>query len=210
MDKELILNALKQEYIKLGLSEKALDGVADILKETITEETKILETVKGMEPLLKTFQSEIDRERGQKSALQKELNELKSKIDIQPKEEKPADTEIDAILVKLKAHEELIAKMTEEKFKDTALRNIKRGLDEKKIPQSYYEPLLSTTKINSETDINELIKVIDENYTKLEEELSKTRFAGAIPPEKGIGDINSMESFAKIITGENKKLNTKD
>lgn len=217
MDKETVLKTLKQEYPNLGLSEKVLDGVADILKETITEESKLIETVKGVETLLKNLQSDVDKERGQKVALQKELNDLKSKNETKPKEDLPEEkvktpnaSEIDAILKRLKTQEELISKMTEEKTRETRLKTIEQSLKEKHIPQSYYEPLLSSKQIDSETDIDELIKGIDESYSKLEIELSKTRFAGSTLPERGSSNINSMESLAKMINEENKKLNTKD
>lgn len=71
---------LKQNYTKFGLSKKGLDGVAEILKESITEKTKILETVKSIEHLQEIFQSEIDKERSLKSILQNELI-FKSKKD---------------------------------------------------------------------------------------------------------------------------------
>lgn len=218
MDKETVFKALKQEYPNLGLSEKVLDGVADILKETITEESKLIETVKGVETLLKNLQSDVDKERGQKVALQKELNDLKSKNETKPKEDLPEEekgktpnaSEIDDILKRLKTQEELISKMTEEKTRETRLKTIEQSLKEKHIPQSYYEPLLSSKQIDLETDIDELIKGIDESYSKLEIELSKTRFAGSTLPERGSSNINSMESLAKMINEENKKLNTKD
>lgn len=55
-----IFAALKTKYKTLGFSDKALDGVADILSKTVTEESAIDAAIEGVEPLLKGFQGDID------------------------------------------------------------------------------------------------------------------------------------------------------
>lgn len=59
--KEKILAALKTKYKTLGFSDKALDGVADILSKTVTEESAIDGTIEGVEPLLKALQGDADK-----------------------------------------------------------------------------------------------------------------------------------------------------
>lgn len=59
--KEKILAALKTKYKTLGFSDKALDGVADILAKTVTEETAIDAAIEGVEPLLKALQGDTDK-----------------------------------------------------------------------------------------------------------------------------------------------------
>ena len=71
-----VLQGLKTKYKNLGLSEKALDGVADILSKNITEESQVDEAVTDAEGLCKLVQSEADRERGEKAKLQAKLDEL--------------------------------------------------------------------------------------------------------------------------------------
>lgn len=75
--KEKIIDALKTKYANLGFGAKAFDGVAEYLAKTVTEETHIETAVSGVEPLLKVFQSDIDRERTEKTALQRQLDEMK-------------------------------------------------------------------------------------------------------------------------------------
>lgn len=77
--KQKILNALKTEYANLGLSEKALNGVASFLEKTITDENGISAAIKeaSVSDLLKIYQSEIDSERGKASKAAKDLEDYK-------------------------------------------------------------------------------------------------------------------------------------
>lgn len=75
--KEKIENALKTKYANLGFGHKAFDGVADYLVKTVEKEEDIETAVAGVEPLLKSFQSDIDRVRTEKSTLQSQLDELR-------------------------------------------------------------------------------------------------------------------------------------
>lgn len=58
--KELILIALLNKYKNLGFGQKAFQGVAEFLSQTVTEETAIETAISGVEPLLKSFQSDAD------------------------------------------------------------------------------------------------------------------------------------------------------
>lgn len=77
--KQKIINALKTEYSSLGLSERALDGVASLLEKTITDESGISAAIKeaNVVALLRTFQSEVDTERQKASKAAKELEDYK-------------------------------------------------------------------------------------------------------------------------------------
>ena len=76
-----ILVALKPKYKTFGFGDKAFDGVADYLSKTVTEESQIETAISGVEGLLKAFQGDIDTVRNEKSGLQKQLDELKNKIE---------------------------------------------------------------------------------------------------------------------------------
>lgn len=59
--KEQVLQALKTKYpTNLGFSQKTLEMVATYLAANITEESQIEAAVGGVEPVLKSFQSEAD------------------------------------------------------------------------------------------------------------------------------------------------------
>ena len=78
--KEKIANALKTEYAKLGLSDKAFDGVAAFLEKTITDESEIVTAIKGddVKGLLRVFQGESDGLRSAKMKAERDLEEYKA------------------------------------------------------------------------------------------------------------------------------------
>lgn len=61
--KDKILQQLKTKYSNLGLSVKTLEGFAEQLATTVTEETQIEGAVQGAEFYLKIAQAEADRVR---------------------------------------------------------------------------------------------------------------------------------------------------
>lgn len=77
--KEKILSALKTKYSNLGFGQKAFDGVATYLGKTVTDETQLETVIAEVEPLLKAFQSDIDKMRTEKSTLQSQVEELKKR-----------------------------------------------------------------------------------------------------------------------------------
>lgn len=77
--KTKIMNALKTEYAKMGLGDKAFDGVASFLVKTITNEEDIDGVIKSEDTknLLKAFQGESDSLRNRAAQLQKDLDAYK-------------------------------------------------------------------------------------------------------------------------------------
>lgn len=61
--KDKILEMLKTKYSNLGLSKDILDGYADYLSASITEDTGIEAGIASIEPLLKIQQKELDKVR---------------------------------------------------------------------------------------------------------------------------------------------------
>lgn len=76
-----ILSSLKTKYANLGFGDKAFDGVAEYLSKSVTEEAQIETAISGVEVLLKSFQGDIDKVRGEKTTLQKQYDELKEKAE---------------------------------------------------------------------------------------------------------------------------------
>ena len=79
--KDKIIAALKTTYAKLGLSDKAFDGVAALLEKTVTEEAQIATVVGGddVRALLTAIQGQVDSFRNKLSDKEKELNDYKEK-----------------------------------------------------------------------------------------------------------------------------------
>ena len=66
--KDKILLAIKTKYANLGLSAKTLEGFANILVATVSEEEQIETAVNGLESFAKLAQSEADRVRQEAKA----------------------------------------------------------------------------------------------------------------------------------------------
>ena len=122
--KTKIMNALRTEYANLGLGDKAFDGVASFLVQTITEEGQIADAIKkeGVKALLKSIQGESDSLRTRASQLQKDLDDYKKTHpeSTTPPPEDQTDTNHQALLDKLAAIEaRLAAQDKETKAKET-------------------------------------------------------------------------------------------
>ena len=88
--KQKLIAALKTAYAKLGLSDEAFDGVASLLKKTVTEESQIATVIDGddVKGLLKTIQGQVDSWKNKYHDKDKELKTYKeSHPDTTPKKE---------------------------------------------------------------------------------------------------------------------------
>lgn len=77
MDKEKIIAALRNRFASLGFGAKAFDGVAAFLQKTVTEDSDLPAALENVEPLLRALQSDVDRVRTEKAAVQAQLDELR-------------------------------------------------------------------------------------------------------------------------------------
>lgn len=92
--KNKLLNALKEGYKQLGLSESAFERVATFGETFITSDEQIATFVKGAEPMLKAEQSAADKVRTELNAkikgLEGEKADLEAKLKGNNPEPKPA------------------------------------------------------------------------------------------------------------------------
>ena len=94
--KDKILLAIKTKYANLGLSAKTLEGFANILVATVSEEEQIETAVNGLESFAKLAQSEADRVRQEAKAPKQPET---PKPDAQPETPKmPENPELNALL----------------------------------------------------------------------------------------------------------------
>ena len=175
--KEKILVALKTKYKTFGFGEKAFDGVADYLSKTVTDESQIETAIGGVEGLLKAFQGDIDTVRNAKSGLQKELDELKKKIENADKDkDKDKDKDVPAWAQTLiDSNKTLSEKLTAyEAEKAQAQRNSQISEVAKKygIP----EFMLKDRNIPESTDL-------DTYFKDMKQEMSNSGFQFAKVPE---------------------------
>lgn len=159
--KEKILVALKTKYKTFGFSEKAFDGVADYLSKTVTEESQIETAIDGVEGLFKGFQGDVDYVRNEKSGLQKQLEELKKKIENpnpqpKPKEEKKDDVPAwaQAIIDSNKTLSEKLAGYEQERVQAQRNAQVSAKAKEYGIP----ETLVPMLNIPSDADLDTFMK----------------------------------------------------
>ena len=191
--KEKILVALKTKYKTFGFGDKAFDGVADYLSKTVTEESQIETAISGVEGLLKSFQGDIDTVRNAKSGLQKELDELKKKIE-------NADKDVPAWAQALiDSNKTLSEKLTAyEAEKAQAQRNSQISAVAKKygIP----EFMLKDRNIPENTDL-------DTYFKDMKQDMSNNGFQFSKAPETAEQKQEKEASeFAKMIEADTKSI----
>lgn len=199
--KEKILVALKTKYKTFGFGDKAFDGVADYLSKTVTEESQIETAISGVEGLLKSFQGDIDTVRNAKSGLQKELDELKKKIENADKDkDKDKDKDVPAWAQALiDSNKTLSEKLTAyEAEKAQAQRNSQISEAAKKygIP----EFMLKDRNIPENTDL-------DTYFKDMKQDMSNSGFKFAQAPETAEQKQDKEASeFAKMIEADTKQI----
>ena len=197
--KEKILVALKTKYKTFGFGDKAFDGVADYLSKTVAEESQIETAISGGEGLLKAFQEDIDTVRNEKSGLQKQLDELKTKIENpnsnpgpNPKPEDKADMATiiaNAVSAAVKPLSDELAQFKAEKLQATRQEQILAKAKEYGIPENYAKGCA----IKDDEDL-------DVYFKDLIQEFANDGFKGVTPPESAETKIEKeSESIANMI-----------
>lgn len=202
--KEKILVALKTKYKTFGFGDKAFDGVADYLSKTVAEESQIETAISGVEGLLKAFQGDIDTVRNEKSGLQKQLDELKTKIENpnpnpNPNPEDKADMATiiaNAVSAAVKPLSDKLAQFETEKLQATRQEQILAKAKEYGIPENYAK----RCAIKDDEDL-------DTYFKDLKQEFANDGFKGVTPPESAEAKIEKeAESIAGMISEGTKTI----
>lgn len=193
-----ILVALKTKYKTFGFGDKAFDGVADYLSKTVTEESQIETAISGVEGLLKAFQGDIDTVRNEKSGLQKQLDELKTKIENpnpnpNPKPEDKTDDMAtiiaNAVSAAVKPLSDKLAQFETEKSQATWKEQILAKAKEYGIPETFAKRYAIPDDVD-----------LDTYFKDAKQELANIGFSGVNPPESAETKIEKeAESIAKMI-----------
>lgn len=199
-----ILVALKTKYKTFGFGDKAFDGVADYLSKTVTEESQIETAISGVEGLLKAFQGDIDTVRNEKSGLQKQLDELKTKIENpnpnpDPKPEDKADMATiiaNAVSAAVKPLSDELAQFKAEKSQATRQEQVMTKAKEYGIPETFAKRYA----IPDDADL-------DTYFKDVKQELANIGFSGVNPPESAEVKIEKeAESIANMISEGTKTI----
>ena len=199
-----ILVALKTKYKTFGFGDKAFDGVADYLSKTVTEESQIETAISGVEGLLKAFQGDIDTVRNEKSGLQKQLDELKTKIENpnpnpDPKPEDKADMATiiaNAVSAAVKPISDELAQFKAEKSQATRQEQVMTKAKEYGIPETFAKRYA----IPDDADL-------DTYFKDVKQELANIGFSSVNPPESAEAKIEKeVESIANMISEGTKTI----
>ncbi|MEL7586654.1 MAG: hypothetical protein AAGU19_08055 [Prolixibacteraceae bacterium] len=107
-----ILEALKNKYKTLGFGDKAFEGVANYLATTVADEANIETAIAGVEPLLKSFQGDIDKRVNE--AVEKAKKEKTPEAEKKPAEAKKEETPTEQVPEWAKALIESNKKLSDE------------------------------------------------------------------------------------------------
>lgn len=199
-----ILVALKTKYKTFGFGDKAFDGVADYLSKTVTEESQIETAISGVEGLLKAFQGDIDTVRNEKSGLQKQLDELKTKIENpnpnpDPKPEDKSDIAtiiVNAVSAAVKPLSDELAQFKAEKSQATRQEQVMTKAKEYGIPETFAKRYA----IPDGADL-------DTYFKDVKQEFANIGFSGVNPPESAEVKIEKeAESIANMISEGTKTI----
>ena len=174
--KAQILSALKTEYKSLGLSEKALDGVASLLEKTVVDENGIDAAVKeaSVAALLKIYQSEMDTERQKASKANRDLDEYRRNHPETTEEPKRdgEESEVMSLLKQMKAdNEALRARMDaseRQRSRENMMRDVRTRLYDtfKESPKAnaLLDIVLRNAEVGEEDTADDLVSRYDAEY----------------------------------------------
>lgn len=210
--KAKILEALKTKYSSYGLSSKVFDGVAETISKTITEESQIDAAVESVEPFVKAYQSDMDKERSASAKLKKELEDAKKqpepkKKDTQDVEEPETPAYMAKLLERLDNQDRLLQQMAGEKVHASKLEQINSMLKEKGVPQTFSSVALLGRTFGEDANVEELVSSIEAGYSAHKDAMANESFGGGKAPEQGSGGNESpLDSIVDIINKGTEEL----
>lgn len=166
-----IMNALKTEYANMGLSERAIDGVASFLEKTVTEESQIEGAIKeeGVKNLLKSFQGDADSARNKFAALQKELDDYK-KAHPEAKKEGAAtedDSKLQAVMDEIAALKTSLAEKDKALSRRELLDGVRSSMKAQVSKEAVLELALKEVEIGDSDTVESIVGKVKPKYDSL-------------------------------------------
>jgi hypothetical protein len=192
--KEKILEALKTEYVNLGFSTKAINGVAESLAATgLVNDENLDAVVKGQKSALSAMQAEIDSRvtsavEKAKAEAQKNAAPVNGGGQGNNEPTKAFDPEAYKAELLQAVREEQAAAMLQSRQQAERSATIAAKAKEFGIPEKF----ISKLNIPAETDL-------DDYFKGVRQDLSDVGFEFSEPPTQGGGLSNSGHDIAKLI-----------
>lgn len=194
---EKIKNALKTEYAKLGLGEKAFDGVASFLVKTISKEEEIDGVIKSEDTknLLRAIQGETDSLRTAKAQVEKDFTAYKESHPTttgpnpKPQEGEDGESEIEK---RLKALEERAINAEKAASNAKILSSVTARLKEKCSDTAILDIVLENASLNDGETEDAAVTRLEADYNA---KFKKLRGTSPIPPH-GNGGSDTEDAAA--------------
>lgn len=207
--KEKITTALRTKFAQMGFGEKAFDGVADYLSKTVTEESQIETAIGGVEGLLKAFQGDIDKVRGENSALKKQMDDLKKTNTEGKAQTPPANGDADpngdskqqatliaeAVAAAMKPFVDRIASFEQANKAAERQTAVAAKATEYGIPDSF----VSRFSIPEDADLDTYMKDVQQEFANI-------GFKGTPKPQTGDRVADEGQSLARMIDADTKQI----
>lgn len=207
--KTRILNALKTEYAKLGLGEKAFDGVASFLAKTITKEEEIDGVIKSEDTrnLLKAFQGESDSLRNRNAQLQRDFDAYKQSHPDKDPEQDPGQKEDPDKPPKW--FETYLESQKAEKRQGEFLASVRKRLEKNGCGnKGILDAVLKGFKAGENDTVDSLVETYKEEYDALYKETFNTTPAPLRGEDRGVAPDQSVIERRKAWV--NKHLGVKE
>jgi hypothetical protein len=204
--KEKILKQLKTTYKDLGFSEKTLSGASEFLSATITEESKIEEGLKGIEPLLKLFQGEQDK-------LRTEIKKLKTQKEEPTNDPKPKNEEIPEWIKPFFEKLENLEKNQEDNIKKSTFDSKKMSakkklIEDKKLDNGLCDEFLSLFGFREDVTDDDIVDFVVSKHDSFKAKF--TPEAGKPSVGNGVGKGVIPESISDFLKEKKSEIESKN
>ena len=178
MTRENILVALKNRFKNLGLSDEIMGAQSDYLLSLSPTEENIETMLGSIEPILKTFQSNLDKARKPVPQPPQPPTPPTPPAPGTPPATPPAD-EMPAWAKALQDKMDNLGLQTSQKTKSD---NLVKKLIEAKIPEKYYGKFLNTVDYGDTFDENAVVESFKTDYTDFKQTFVNEEFAAGGEP----------------------------
>jgi len=204
VDKTKFIGKLKTKYKNLGFSDKAFDGVADYLSQTVADDAtdEVIETaIGGVENLLKAFQGDIDSrvnaavERARKEASKPTKQDNGGDPD--PKKDEP-DNKPDDVPEWAKTLITAVSELKNGKTTETRKQALEAKL--KDAPDSYKNKILkdfNRMKFDTDEEFNTYLTETEEDLKVAVQELADQGLKAQGKPLTGGAPANDSKQATK-------------
>lgn len=192
--KEKILTALLNKYKNLGFDANSFDGVAAYLATTVTEESNIETAIAGVEPMLKSFQSEFDRRVSSFRKPEQQQQQQQQNQNAEPQ------TEIQKAIAE--ALKPILAEFTQlksSKTNEVLSAKLISTLNDKKIPAEFYGKAIEGREFKDETEVQTWATELESSYQKFQQTVVNQNLENQGQPAKGDVTKSSKESVQEDI-----------